>query len=664
LRPLREEWTAVKAKIEPIAEKAASIAPASQSPGDRQAADNAARRTRAPAIALRDKYLDRLASISILDPACGSGNFLYLALQGVKDLENRVMLECEAMGLAPRALSVGPEIVHGIEINPLAAELARTTIWIGDIQWGLRNGIYSRPNPILRKLDSIECRDALVTEDKSMPETQTHYVETQWPKAEFIVGNPPFLGAKWMLENLGEEYTCRLREIFGDRIPNTSDLVTYWLDKARVAITQFSARGAGLVATNMVRGSANRVVMQRIVMDCPIFSAWSDEAWVVEGADVRVSIVCFRKRTPGDVLLNGTPSQEIFADLTSGSNLTIARRLEENLNTAVRGIERGAPFDVSGALARDWLLSPLNPNGQPNSNVLRPFATARGVVGRSPDKWIIDFSGLSDSDAALYERVFEYAKDKIKGSRSGNREKRTIANWWLFRRSGELVRNAIQNLDRYIVTGLVSKYRTFVWLPRGVIPDTRLVVIARSDDTTFGILSSRFHEMWTLNICQYHGVGNDPVYTQGTTFETFPFPVGLTPNISAKDCAHDPRSISIANAAKHLNELRNSWLNPPDLVRIEPEVVAGYPNRILPKDAIAAVALRERTLTNLYNQRPQWLVDAHHNLDVAVASAYGWPVDITEDEALAKLLELNLSRVAAGKAEIDLLNEEADEDSV
>jgi type II restriction/modification system DNA methylase subunit YeeA len=220
-----------------------------------------------------------------------------------------------------------------------------------------------------------------------------------------------------------------------------------------------------------------------------------------------------------------------------------------------------------------------------------------------------------------------------------------------------LVRNAIRELDRYVVTGLVWKHRTFAWVARGIVPDTRLVVIARSDDVTFGILCSRFHEAWTLKMCQYHGVGNDPIYTQGTTFETFPFPEGLTPNVPAADYANDPRAIAIATAAKRLDDLRNAWLNPPDLIDIVPEVVptaeqraAGapkiYPDRILPKNDEAAATLKKRTLTNLYNARPEWLSHAHRDLDAAVAAAYGWPADISEDEALAKLLELNLARAA------------------
>jgi len=192
----------------------------------------------------------------------------------------------------------------------------------------------------------------------------------------------------------------------------------------------------------------------------------------------------------------------------------------------------------------------------------------------------------------------------------------------------------------------------FVWFPERDLPDNLVIAIARDDDSTFGILQSRFHEAWALARCAWTGVVNDPTYTPTTTFETFPFPEGLTPNIPAKDYADDPRAVAIAKAAKRLDELRNAWLNPPDLVRIEPEVVPGYPDRILPKDTVAAATLRERTLTNLYNQRPQWLLDAHRDLDAAVAAAYGWPADISEEDALAKLLELNLARVAAGKGAV------------
>jgi type II restriction/modification system DNA methylase subunit YeeA len=170
--------------------------------------------------------------------------------------------------------------------------------------------------------------------------------------------------------------------------------------------------------------------------------------------------------------------------------------------------------------------------------------------------------------------------------------------------------------------------------------------IARDDDTTFGILHSRFHEAWSLRLCTWLGVGNDPRYTPSTTFETFPFPEGLTPNISAAAYGADTRALSIAASAKRINELRENWLNPPELSRCKPEVVAGFPDRIVAINDDAELLLKKRTLTNLYNARPTWLVNAHTDLDAAVAHAYGWPADISEDDALAKLFELNQSRAA------------------
>jgi type II restriction/modification system DNA methylase subunit YeeA len=189
----------------------------------------------------------------------------------------------------------------------------------------------------------------------------------------------------------------------------------------------------------------------------------------------------------------------------------------------------------------------------------------------------------------------------------------------------------------------------FIWLDLSCKPDTAIDAIARDDDTCFGILHSTFHELWSLRMGTFLGVGNDPRYTPSTTFETFPFPEGLTPNIPAADYADDPRAIAIATAAARLNELRENWLNPADLVVREPEVVLGYPDRILPRDEAAAKELAKRTLTNLYNARPAWLDNAHKALDEAVAEAYGWGDDwrtglLTEDEILARLFRLNQER--------------------
>jgi hypothetical protein len=200
----------------------------------------------------------------------------------------------------------------------------------------------------------------------------------------------------------------------------------------------------------------------------------------------------------------------------------------------------------------------------------------------------------------------------------------------------------VEVLSRYIVTAETAEYRTFVWLSLPVLPDKNPIVIAREDDTTFGILQSRFHEAWSLR--QGTSLEDRPRYTSTTTFVTFPFPEGLNLNVSAQAYAEDQGAQRIAVPATRLNELRSAWLNPPDLVRSEPEVIPGYPDRLLPRDAHAAVVLKERTMTNLYNERPQWLVDAHHDLDAAVAAAYGWTSNISEEDALAALLKLNLER--------------------
>jgi type II restriction/modification system DNA methylase subunit YeeA len=170
------------------------------------------------------------------------------------------------------------------------------------------------------------------------------------------------------------------------------------------------------------------------------------------------------------------------------------------------------------------------------------------------------------------------------------------------------------------------------------------VVIARDDDVTFGVLHSRYHEFWSLRLGGWHGVGNDPQYTPSLGFETFPFPEGLTPDIPAVKYAVDPRAVRVAAAAKRLNELREKWLNPADLVVRVPEVVPGFPERILPRDEECAKELRKRTLTKLYNQRPAWLDHAHRELDAAVAAAYGWPAELSDEEILARLFELNQAR--------------------
>jgi type II restriction/modification system DNA methylase subunit YeeA len=632
-RPLEEEWSATKAKIE----EQLARADTGKSPSTRTRAHNEASN-------LFRGYLDRLRAFRVLDPACGSGNFLYLALQTLKDLEHRASIEAEALGLPREFPRVGPEQLLGIEINPYAAELARVSVWIGEIQWMQRNGFGITRNPILRPLDTIECRDAILNPDGTEP---------KWPAADVVIGNPPFLGGKLLIGSLGEDYVYTLFERYEGRVSAEADLVCYWYAKARQQLEARQCKRVGLVATNSIRGGANRRVLDAIRERGVIFDAWDDEAWVVEGAAVRVSLVCFAGASDAHqqpIRLDGQLIAEIFSDLTArreggGVNLTMALRLSENARTSFQGVIKTGAFDVPAEIAREWLQAPLNPNGRPNSDVLRPISNGTDILRRAPERWIVDFpSDFGEHDAALYEKPFQWLLAKVKNQRQGKRERRASLRWWIMQRPRVDMRRAVQGLNRYLATPRNGRHRVFIWLPEVILPDCQLVVAARDDDATFGILQSSFHSLWSWRLCTWLGQGNDPRYTHTTTFETYPFPAGLTPSNRANTYARDPRAQRVAAAARRLNELRENWLNPPDLVVRVPEVVPGYPDRILPRDEECAKELKKRTLTKLYNHRPAWLDNVQEELDAAVAAAYGWPADLPDDEILERLFELNQER--------------------
>ena len=629
VNPLLAEWEAAKAGIAAMVERAdAAGSPAAQTRLRRQA-DKALR-----------TFLERLRRFTVLDPACGSGNFLYLALHALKDIEHRVQLEAETLGLARGFPAVGPANVKGIEINAYAAELARVSVWIGEIQWMRRNGFSNSTNPILDPLDTIECRDAILAPDGGEP---------KWPDADVVIGNPPFLGDRVMRDGLGHEYTERLRRTYRGSVPGSADLVCYWFAKAGALVAKDKMVRAGLVATNSIRGGNNRPVLDRIVADCSIFDAWSDEPWVIDGAAVRVSLVCFGVYDADlPISLNGGPTAHICADLTEdGIDLTRATRLEHNRAVAFLGVYKNGPFDIPGNLAREWLRLPANPNGRPNSDVLKPRFNGMDLTRRSAGNWIVDFGeDMGEAGAALYEAPFAHVVEHVKPVRLGRRRERHRRYWWRHGETRPGMWRALRGLHRFITTPTVSKHRLFVWLEAGVCPDHQLIVIARDDDVTFGILHSRFHEAWSLRLGTWLGKGNDPRYTPTTTFETFPFPVGLSPNIPAADYAEDPRAMAIGEAARRLVELRDRWLNPPEWVAWVDEPVPGYPKRPVACDGASAKELKARTLTNLYNARPQWLADAHAALDAAVAVAYGWDAGISEHDVLRELLELNQNHIS------------------
>ena len=601
MAPLRRRWAEVETQARALAAR-------------RDAANKrVAARLQDELRAMLTGFAKEIAGTRVLDPACGSANFLYVALKQLLDLEKSVITLAQDLAVGSFFPSVSPEQLRGIEVNEYAHELAQITVWIGYIQWLRDNGFGAPSEPILKPLDTIRQMDAILAfDDAGNP------VEPAWPDADVIVGNPPFLGDKKMRAELGDGYIDALRALYKGRVPGGADLVTYWFERARALIAQGSVKRAGLLATQSIRAGANRKVLEQIKQSGDIFMGWADRAWVLDGAAVRVSMVGFDANKETVRELNGIAVQSINANLTSELDLTKTKRLNENAGLCFQGPVKVGAFDIASEVAVQMLSAPLNPNGRPNTDVVVPWINGIDITRRPRGMFIIDFGEMTEGEAALYERPFEYVRAHVKSERDINNRERRRLYWW---HHGETVpgfRVAVQNLSRFICTPRVSKHRMFIWTDGRTLPDSRLYVVARADDYFFGVLHSRVHEVWSLATSSRHGDGNSVTYNNTTCFETYPFPwpPGQEPEAN-------PQVEAIAAAARRLVELRTNWLNPQGADEAE---------------------LKKRTLTNLYNARPTWLAHAHAQLDAAVCAAYGWPSDLSDDEILARLLALNLAR--------------------
>ncbi|WP_373413539.1 class I SAM-dependent DNA methyltransferase [Ensifer aridi] len=666
VEPLQREWAEAKAGIMTQMDKAAEAkarVPATQA--EARKVHMAARRAEEAAFrAAKEQhagFIERLRNFRVLDPACGSGNFLYLSLLTLKDIEHRANLDAEALGLGRFAPSVGPENVLGIELNQYAAELARVSVWIGEIQWMRRNGFDAARNPILRTLGNIECRDAVLAEDGT---------RATWPEADVVVGNPPFLGHKFhrkgrpatrtkpALKGLGDIYVDKLYRAYKGIVPSSADLVSYWFAQAQVLSGSGRLMGVGLIATKSIgKGASNRPLAELVTQtDLRVCAAWRNEPWVVDGADVRVAMVC-AKVGPAEFRLNGEICGPINPDLTCGLDISKAKPLVKNKKAAFQGVKLNGPFEIDAELARDFLAKPANPNGNSNKDVVRRFAGNDDVTMRDRDAWVIDFTDYPDlSDAVLYEAPFQWVQKQVLAARQSREvgaatEVERLEKYWLMQRPRPNLRAAAARFSRVIAVPETSEHLLFRFLPANYVFSGSLFAVCRDDDVTFGLLSSQIHKTWAKAHGNQLGVGNQSRYNATRTFLTFPFPEGLTPDMPATGFADDPRAKAIAVAAARLHALRENWLNPPDLVRHEPEVTPGYSDRILPVDDKAAEELVKRTLTNLYNARPAWLQHAHRALDTAVADAYGWGDDflsgkLTDAEILTRLFRLNEERAA------------------
>ena len=594
IKPLRREWDEAKRDIDGLV------------------ADGKIEEGRAAL----DAFRERLAGVTVLDPACGSGNFLYIALRALLDLEKQVIDYAAEQGWYDMTPVVSPSQMAGIELDHYASELAKTALWIGYIQWHEMNGFRYGRDPILTPLDTIRQMDAILDYDGD-----GNVVEPEWPDAEFIVGNPPFLGGRLLLTNLGDKYVEEMYGLYGARIPNSSDLCCYWLEKARAKVEEGKCQRVGLLATQGIRFQSNRAVLSRIMQTGDIFAAYSDEDWILDGATVHISIVCFDDGSEQDRVLDGAAVSQINSDLKTGADLTLAKKLTENRNISFRGMDKIGPFDITESAAIT-MMAQFNPDGRRNSDVIKHWINGEDITERPRNMWAIDFGvDMSEFEAALYEAPFEYVKSVVKPTRINNRMRRRAEKWWLHGAPAKTMRQKLSTLPRYIATPKVSKHRFFVWLVADMLPSNTVIAFASDDDYIFGVLSSSIHELWVRNVgSQLRESESGGTYTPTTCFQTFPFPRPT-----------DEQREAIAEAAGELNRLREGWLNPVD--------AAG-------NAVVFGVDLRRRTLTNLYNEyeRHTWLVNVHERLDAAVAAAYGWDADLSDEQVLERLLALNLER--------------------
>ena len=458
-----------------------------------------------------------------------------------------------------------------------------------------------------------------------------------------------------MRKHLGDEYVEAMFRVWDGRVPRESDLCCYWFEKGRKQIERNRCGRAGLLATQGIRGGANREVLKRIRQTGDIFWAESDRNWILDGAAVHVSMVGFDRGEETDRILDGKPVPQINANLSGTVDVTIAKRLMENLNLCFMADTKGGAFDISEASAVELLRSP-NPHGRPNSDVVVPWVNGLDVTRRSRGMWIIDFGVFATLEqAACYELPFRHVEQNVRPARNRNKRKSYREKWWIHVEPRPAMRESLRNLGRFLTTISAGKHRLFAWMERPTLPDHQLFAFAEEDDSLFGLLHSRVHETWArAQGTQVRERESGFRYTPTSCFETFPFPKpsGL-------------QQPEIAEAVEELDRLRNNWLNPPEWTREEVLEFPGsadgpwaryvhdaddrgigtvrYP-RLVPRDEECAKHLKKRTLTNLYNERPTWLDLAHQRLDEAVFAAYGWPCDLSNDEILARLLALNLER--------------------
>ena len=685
IEPLRAEWVVILAA-------AVTLGGQGDKPG---------------AIALVKGYHRKLCGLRILDPACGSGNFLYVTFEHLKRLEGEVLNALEGFGdqqadLELAGLTVDPQQLLGIEVNPRAAGITDMVLWIGYLQWHFRTrGHVLPPEPVIKKFSNIECRDAVLAYDGVEPvldaagklvthwdgrTTKTHPVtgeqvpdeatqvpmlrylnprQAEWPKADFVVGNPPFLGAATMRRALGDGYVEALRKAWKD-VPDSADFVMFWWQQAAELTRQGKLQRFGFITTNSLRQAFNRRVLQQHLTGIPPLSlafAIPDHPWVdsADGAAVRIAMTVGRPATEGTVgtLVTVTDEREgggeglavelasqqgvLHADLTAGADVAGAGPLLANSGLANRGMQLfGAGFIVTPEEARKlglWRVPGLE-------NHIRHYRNGRDLTASSRGVLVIDLFGLSADDVRnRFPEVYQWVCERIKPERDQNNRATYRDNWWIFGEPRKDLRAAQVNLPRFIATVETAKHRVFVFLDQSILPDNKLVAIASDDAFILGVLSSRLHVTWALTTGGWLGVGNDPVYAKTRCFETFPFPAtdDTTPRPppesggGARQGGGGGLRARIRCLAEQLDahRKRQQALHPglglTDMYNVLVKLRSGEPLTAKEK------TINEQGLVSVLRQ-------LHDELDAAVAEAYGWPADLPEEEILVRLVALNAER--------------------
>lgn len=605
----------------------------------------------------------KLAGTRVLDPACGTGNFLYVALELMKQLEGEVLEVLADLGgqeaLAMETMSVHPKNFLGLELNPRAAAIAELVLWLGYLQWQLRNGSAIH-DPVLERLDNIKAMDAVLRHDPERPKADGSGTELpnprrpEWPDADYIVGNPPFIGGKDIRARLGDAYATALWKAH-PKINKSADFVMYWWDRAADQLTRKGTRlrRFGLVTTNSITQEFSRRVIQARMDGRPPVSlrmAIPDHPWTKatkEAAAVRIAMTVVQSGTAEGQLLETlreadldtdapdlqvtVRSGTINPDLTVGTDVTKAVPLLANASLCSPGVKlHGAGFMVRTAEAEHLGFG----RRAGLDRHIRPYRNGRDLTARPRNMLVIDLLGLDAEEVRQrFPEVYQHLIATVKPERGRNNRAVYRDSWWLFGEPRRELRPVLKGLSRYIATVETSKHRVFQFLDGSTLPDNKLICIASSEAWHLGVLQSAAHEKWYLAKAGMLGVYDRPaVYVKSSTFEPFPFP-------EARDdqCAH------IGAIADELDATRKEVLaEQPDLTLT---TLYNLREKLVRGEALPSVEQDQRM-----RGRVDIIAELHDDIDAAVAEAYGWPADLGDEEIVARLVALNAERRAEEKA--------------